>query len=139
MAQIAALKKENSTLKVKIQEYDKNIQKKKMMRTNSIHKNKNKKRKKKKPKWLKEKRRMDHLKRWKEWTSTDLCNWILGLNKSFRGKYKSSLKKNLFVSKVNGSNLALLDRSDLMDLGIQDFMDRVEIHQAIQGLIFFRT
>ena len=133
MEQIAALKKENSTLKVKAQEYDKIIQKKKKddEKFNSY--------KQKMEKVLQEKKRMDHLKKWKKWTSTELCDWILGLNQSFKRKYQTSLRKKLFESKVNGSKLHLLSKSDLMDLGIQDFMDRVKIHQAIQGLMFFRT
>ena len=73
--------------------------------------------------------------RYLEWTSTDLVLWICNLDNGRYEQYKDKLLPAFKKQGVDGKGMRYLDKQDLMEFGVEIFMDRSVIYEHIQNVV----
>merc|ERR1712048_1286559 len=73
-------------------------------------------------------------KHYSEWSADTLLHWIISLNNGKFKKYEKKLKTTFAEQGVDGTTIEWMDKSDWMDLGIVNMMDRKTLHQHVQDL-----
>ena len=70
-----------------------------------------------------------------DWSSKDIADWIVSIDKVKYYKYYDDLLNNLSKEGIDGQCLYELDKNDLYRLGIVSFTDKNNIFMAIRRLI----
>ena len=70
-----------------------------------------------------------------DWSSKDIADWIVSIDKVKYYKYYDDLLTNLSKEGIDGQCLYELDKNDLYRLGIVSFKDKNNIFMAIRRLI----
>ena len=78
--------------------------------------------------------------KWREWTSVEIVDYIINLQDGRYSKYKSVLFEKMKYREMNGSDLEMLEKTDLSNFfGIINFGDICSLYNEIQALISTET
>ena len=69
-----------------------------------------------------------------KWTSDDIVLWIVSLRTDEFLKYEALLKQGMMEKKINGSQLAMITKNDLLEMKINE-NDAAIIHKEIELLV----
>ena len=69
-----------------------------------------------------------------KWNWQQIHRWIMGLDKGKFKKYDNVLRVALREGEVVGENLLHVDRQDIRDWGIKNFMDKKSLFSHIENL-----
>ena len=81
-----------------------------------------------------QKRQRIDTKRFLEWNSDELVDWIVTIQNGQFSKYEKILQVTFKKEGVNGSTLEHIDKAELRGWGVESFMDRINMYKHIQSL-----